>query len=152
MVKVPLNTGKDLLQALSKQGESSSTKTRVLFVEDEMYGPMEFPKSFILGRGQVLKLAAYGKVQVQAVTIDTLHCTKEIHEELYDEYRRNPPTSDIDFTNDPATGGISADISRSIELHGVAMGEKVTGRTPAREVKPPHPTDSGSRETPMRFL
>ena len=84
MPRLPLDMDKDLLRSLSHQGESSSTKTRVLFVDEEMYGPMEFPKSFILGRGQVIKLAAYGKLQVQTATIDTLHCTKEIHEELYD--------------------------------------------------------------------
>ena len=152
MVKVPVDMSDNLLRALSHQGEAFSTKTRVLFVDEEMYGPMEFPKSFILGRGQVLKLAAYGKVQVQSATIDTLHCTKEIHEELYDEYRRNPPASDIDFTNDPLAGGISADISRSIELPASTMGEKVKSRRPTKEVKPPHPADSGSRETPVRFL
>ena len=92
MVKVPISVGKELMQAMAMQGDTSSTKTRVLFVDEELYGPMEFPKSFILGRGQVLKLAAYGKVQVTAATVDTLHCTKEINEELYNEYKQTHNT------------------------------------------------------------
>ena len=152
MVTVPFTLTSEMLEALGRQGESSSTKTRVLFVEDEMYGPMEFPKSFILGRGQMLKLAAYGKLQVTAATIDTLHCTKEINEELYDEYRRNPPTSDIDFTNDPIAGGIGANITRSLKFPSCSMGEGGASNGRRKEFRCPNPTDARSGETPARFL
>ena len=151
MVTIPFTLTSEMLEALGRQGESSSTKTRVLFVEDEMYGPMEFPKSFILGRGQVLKLAAYGKVQVIAATIDTLHCTKEIDEELYNGHKRNPPTSDIDFTNEPIAGGIGADIARSLRFPSCSMGkEGVHGQR--TEIKYPSPTDARTGETSARFL
>lgn len=153
MVKVPISVGKELMQAMSMEGNTSSTKTRVLFVDEEMYGPMEFPKSFILGRGQVLKLAAYGKVQVTAATVDTLHCTKEINEDFYNEHKRNPPTSDIDFTNDPITGGISADIARSLSIPINRVGE--AARSPIanrKSYEPPNPGDARGDETPAKFL
>jgi hypothetical protein len=72
----------------------STTKKKTLFVDEEMYGSLEFPRSFDLGRGQLLRLAGYGEVQVVEVTIDTLTTTKEISKELNDEYKRNPPGPD----------------------------------------------------------
>ena len=149
MVKIPISLGSQVAEAASMRGETLATKTRVLFVDEEMYGPMEFPKSFILGRGQVLKLAAYGKVQVISATIDTLHCMKEINEELFNEYKRNPPPSDIDFTNDPASGGISPDIARSLSIPTCGAGKASPTR---RQYKPPHPGDVRRDETPTRFL
>jgi len=151
MVKVPLSVGKELMQAMSMQGDTSTTKTRVLFVDEEMYGPMEFPKSFILGRGQVLKLAAYGKVQVTAATVDTLHCTKEINEELYNEYKQTPPTHDVDFTNDPVTGGISTDIARSLSIPTNRVGSCSSGAN-RKSYEPPNPGNAGGDETPTKFL
>jgi len=152
MVKVPLRLGQDLIRAMSQQGESSSTKTRVLFVDDEMYGPLEFPKSFILGCGQVLKLAAYGKVQVTYATIDILHCTKEINEDLYNGYKRNPPTSDIDFTNDPNARGIGANIARSFEFPSCSVGKEGASNGRSKELRCPNPTDARVDKTPARFL
>lgn len=153
MVKIPMSFGKDLMQAMSMQGSTSATKTRVLFVDDEMYGPMEFPKSFILGRGQLLKLAGYGEVQVTAATIDTLHCKKEINEELYNEYKRNPPTLDVDFTDDPIAGGISPSIARalSIPTRGVE-GARNSSKPKRKSVSPPNPADGGGNGTSTRFL
>lgn len=153
MVKIPIQMGGELLRALAGQGETGSTKTRVLFLDEEMYGPMEFPKTFIFGVGQVLRLAAFGKVQVQAATMDTVHCTKEIKEELYDEYKRNPPTSDVDFSNDPAAGGIGADIARSIELPSCGLGGKTISQ-PSKQPDRPCPVPGGDQErkTLSKFL
>ena len=153
-MKVPLKMGGDLLRALASQGETGSTKTRVFFLDEEMYGPMEFPKTFIFGVGQVLRLAAFGKVQVKAATMDTIHCTKEIKEELYDEYKRNPPTSDVDFSNDPASGGIGADIARSIQLPSCGLGGGASKGSPAPRPDRacPIPGDSGERKTLSKFL
>ena len=150
MVKIPMPVGQDLMRMLAQQGGTPASKTRVLFVDEEMYGPMEFPKSFILGKGQILKLAAYGRVQVSAATIDTLHCTKEIDEELYDEYKQDPPTTDIDFTNDPLAGGISPDISRSLEIPINALGGKSESERP--EIKCPNPAGARDDRISSKFL
>jgi hypothetical protein len=153
MVKVPMPVGQDLMRMLSQQGGTPATKTRVLFVDEEMYGPMEFPKSFILGKGQVLKLAAYGKVQVSAATIDTLHCTKEIDEELYDEYKRDPPTSDVDFTDDPVAGGIGPDIARSLEIPIEALGRMSSPTAPQRpDTECPKPASARGDTVATKFL
>ena len=152
MVKVPLPLRQDVMRMLAQQGGTSATKTRVLFVDEEMYGPVEFPKSFILGKGQVLKLAAYGRVQVSATTIDTLHCTKEIDEELYDEYKQDPPTTDVDFTNDPLAGGISPDISRSLEIPISALGGKPESEQQRLETKCPNPAGARSDHISTKFL
>jgi len=150
MVKVQMPDGQDLIRMLSQQGGTSATKTRVLFVDEEMYGPVEFPKSFILGKGQVLKLAAYGRVQVSATTIDTLHCTKEIDEELYGEYKQDPPTTDIDFTDDPLAGGIDPDIARSLEIPISALGRKSEPERP--ETKCPNPAGARDDRISSKFL
>lgn len=153
MVKVPVPLGEDLMRMMAQQGKTSATKTRVLFVDEEMYGPVEFPRSFILAKGQVLKLAAYGKVQVSAATIDTLHCTKEIDEELYDEYKRDPPTADIDFTNDPAAGGIGPDIARSLEIPIEALGGMSATESPQQpDAKCPNPSSTGGDDVSTKFL
>ncbi len=92
MVKIPFNLSSELVKAMAAQGETNSSKTRVLFVDDELFGPLELPKSFFLGKGQILKLAAYGRVQESMATFNSVYCTKEINEELYNEYRK-PTTS-----------------------------------------------------------
>ena len=152
-MKVPIKLGGDILRALAGQGETGSTKTRVLFLDEEMYGPMEFPKTFVFGVGQVLRLAAFGKGQVRSATMDTIHCTKEIKEELYDEYKRNPPTSDVDFSNDPLAGGIGADIARSIVVPTCGLDGRPAGESkPKPEREFPVPGDGGKRKTLSKFL
>jgi hypothetical protein len=125
-----------------------TTKKKILFVDEEMYGSLEFPRSFDLGRGQLLKLAGYGELQVLEATIDTLTCTKEISEELHDEYRRNPPGPDpVPKSNIAVAGGES---SHSGGLISGASCAIPTGKRPETG----HPTlgSAESGETPTRFL
>ena len=155
MVKIPINMGSELVKALASTGNTSSSKTRVLFVDEELFGPIELPKSFFLGRGQILKLAAYGRVQVSRATLDSVYCTKEINEELYDEYRKNPPTSDVDFRNDPDAGRISASVPRDLPLSSCAVRKaaKSAERDRAkRRPACPTPASTGRGSTPSRFL
>lgn len=97
-MKIPLTIPPELMAAMAGASPAGAaiptTKKKILFVDGEMYGPLEFPRSFNLGCGQLLRLAGYGELQVLEATIDTLTCTKEINEELHDEYRRNPPDPD----------------------------------------------------------
>jgi|TARA_R110002051_G_scaffold311395_1_gene385382 hypothetical protein len=152
VVKIPIKFPPELLAAMG--GGSSvatilpTTKTKILFVDGEMYGSLEFPRSFNLGRGQLLKLAGYGELQVLEATIDTLTCTKEISKELNDEYRRNPPDPDpVPEPIVPVTGGRSSCGTRPVS--GVNC-EVPTGK----RTETGHPTlgDAESRATPSRFL
>ena len=97
-MKIPLKFPPELMAAMAGGAPTAAvaptTKKKILFVDGEMYGSLEFPRSFDLGCGQLLRLAGYGELQVLKATIDTLTCTKEISEELHDEYRRNPPGPD----------------------------------------------------------
>ena len=153
MVKIPFNFSSEIVKAMAAQGKTSSSKTRVLFDDEELFGPMELPKSFFLGKGQILKLAAYGRVQVSMATLDSVHCTKEINEELYDEYRKNPPTSDVDFRNDPAAGRISASVPRDLPLSSCAV-RKAAAKQPKPNFRAacPKPGGNSGNGTPSKFL
>ena len=125
-----------------------TTKKKILFVDGEMYGSLEFPLSFNLGRGQLLRLAGYGELQVLEATIDTLTCTKEISEDLHDEYERNPP--DPDPVPEPvvaAAGGGSACGTRPVSGTSCSVP---TGK----RAETGHPTLGSIEEgsTPSRFL
>ena len=125
-----------------------TVKKKVLFVDGEMYGPLEFPMSFDLGRGQLLKLAGYGEVQVLEVTVDTLTCTKDISKELNNEYRRNPPGPDpVPEFNVPVAR--RAVTSGNGPLSGASCGVPNQKRP-----EPKYPTlgDTEERSTPSRFL
>ena len=153
MVKIPFNLSSELVKAMAAQGETNSSKTRVLFVDDELFGPIELPKSFFLGKGQILKLAAYGRVQVSMATLDSVYCTKEINEELYNEYRKNPPTSDVDFRNDPDAGRISASVPRDLPLSSCEVRKAASKQSkPHFQTSCPVPESTGSRKTPSKFL
>lgn len=69
-------------------------KSKILIVDDEIYGKVDFPLSMLLGRGKLMSFPGYGQVQVLDATIDTLLCTKKINLELADEFRINPPAFD----------------------------------------------------------
>ena len=125
-----------------------TTKKKVLFVDGEMYGPLEFPMSFDLGKGQLLKFAGYGEVQVLEVTIDTLTCTKTISKELHDEYRRNPPGPDpVHKPNVSVARG--AVTSGNGPVSGLSCG---VPRTKRAESEYPALGSTGERQTPTIFL
>jgi hypothetical protein len=151
VVKVPFKLPPELMAAMGGGAvpvAPSTVKKKVLFVDGEMYGPLEFPMSFDLGRGQFLKLAGYGEVQVLEVTVDTLTCTKDISKELNDEYRRNPPGPDpVPKLNVPIARRTTT--SGNGPLSGASCGIPNQKRS-----EPKYPTlgDTGERSTPPRFL
>jgi hypothetical protein len=151
-VKVPITLPPELIAAMAGGGVAPAppptTKRKVLFVDGEMYGSLEFPISFDLGRGQLLKLAGYGEVQVLEVTIDILTCTKEISKELYNEYRRNPPEPDpVPEPYGAPAGGTVTSGPGLLSGSSCAIPNK-------KRAESKHPTlgSSESGATPSRFL
>ena len=62
-MKVPLRFDWEAIKAyLVQQLTEPTTKRKVLIVDDEIYGPVEFPVSYTLGRGQLLRFPGYGQV------------------------------------------------------------------------------------------
>ncbi len=151
MVKVPFKLPPELMAAMGGGATpvaAPTTKKKVLFVDGEMYGPLEFPMSFDLGRGQLLKFAGYGEVQVLEATIDTLTCTKDISKELNDEYRRNPPGPD-------PVPEFHVPIARRATASGNGpVSGSSCGIPNQKRAESEYPTlgDSGERATPSRFL
>tara|TARA_R110002020_G_scaffold276042_2_gene491237 strand:- start:4842 stop:5297 length:456 start_codon:yes stop_codon:yes gene_type:complete len=149
-VKIPFKLPPELMAAMAGNGSTApvapTTKKKILFVDGEMYGSLEFPRSFNLGCGQLLRLAGYGELQVLEATIDTLTCTKEISEDLHDEYRRNPPDPDpVPEPLIPITGGgsscgtgpisgvnCSVPTGKRAEIGHPTLGSSEDGATPSR--------------------
>lgn len=95
-MKIPMHIPKEVVLAMARVAllEDPISKAKILFVDEELYGRVEFPYRFAIGRGQKLRFPGYGEVQVLEVTVDTLRCTKTIDEGLYREWQEHPPAPD----------------------------------------------------------
>ena len=159
-MKVPLKLDADTLRAmLGAQGASLEpvTKTKVLFVDEEMYGPVEFPISMFLARGQIIRFPGYGNVQVLTVNMETIRCTQTLDQELFREYQLFPQPPD---PTPPVRPGVASSCStKRNAIPGPVAGSGIPGPVSATELgslgprTTAGPTDRDpGRETPVRFL